>query len=264
MQQAEDFREISDQVADIIAPLNEPDFERTTGFKSWSINAILRHLHLWNRAAYMSLREPNAFDAYMAKIAVSRGKDFREFESAQLHGLSGFALFEAWRGFYDELADAFSTADPKARVKWAGPSMSARSSITARLMETWAHAQAIYDELGVDRPQSDAIANIVILGLNTYGWTFKVRGVEAPAPRPQLVLTMASGERRTFGEDAGEERIEGSAQEFCQVVTQCRNIADTSLRVEGANARRWMDIAQCFAGQAQNPPAPGTRVKRSA
>ena len=54
-------------------------------------------------------------------------------------------------------------------------------------------------------------------------------------------------------------RIEGQASEFCQVVTQVRNIADTSLRVTGDPATRWMAIAQCFAGPPVDPPAKGVR-----
>ena len=38
--------------------------------------------------------------------------------------------------------------------------MSARSSISARLMETWAHGQAVYDRLGVVRVDTDRIRNI--------------------------------------------------------------------------------------------------------
>jgi len=38
------------------------------------------------------------------------------------------------------------------RVKWIGVDMSARSCLTARLMETWAHGQEIYDILGVVFP----------------------------------------------------------------------------------------------------------------
>lgn len=47
--------------------------------------------------------------------------------------------------------------------------------------------------------------------------------------------------------------------EFCQVVTQVRNIADTRLSVTGDIAQRWMAIAQCFAGPPENPPEAGTR-----
>ncbi len=262
MQQAEDFRTICDQLNDLLASLEDQDFTRSTGFKGWSIDEILRHLHVWNKAAFTSLKDPDGFGTFIKSVAASRGLNFRDFEKEQTGGLSGAELLSAWGQFYPELADAFAQTDPKHRVAWAGPSMSARSSITARLMETWSHAQAIYDELGEDRPPSDAIANIVVLGLNTYGWTFKNRGEEPPQPVPQLVLTLPTGAAQILGEDSEAERIEGAALEFCQVVTQCRNIADTSLEVTGANARRWMDVAQSFAGPPQDPPPPGLRAKR--
>jgi hypothetical protein len=54
--------------------------------------------------------------------------------------------------------------------------------------------------------------------------------------------------------------IEGREVEFGQVVTQTRNIPDTSLRVIGEPARCWMAIAQCFAGPPEDPPAPRARV----
>ena len=74
---------------------------------------------------------------------------------------------------------------------------------------------------------------------------------------PRLRLTAPSGAIWEYGD--GDDLIEGSASEFCQVVTQCRNIGDTSLSVHGPVATRWMAIAQCFAGPPQDPPPPGAR-----
>ena len=65
-----------------------------------------------------------------------------------------------------------------------------------------------------------------------------------------------------FGEPSDTEIVEGAASEFCQVVTQVRNIADTQLRVEGPGAIDWMSKAQCFAGGPETPPAPGTRFTK--
>ncbi len=59
------------------------------------------------------------------------------------------------------------------------------------------------------------------------------------------------------------ECIEGPAEDFCMVVAQTRNIADTRLRVSGKDARHWMNVAQCFAGPPRTPPAPGTRFKQA-
>merc|ERR1712110_667526 len=134
--------------------------------------------------------------------------------------------------------------------------MTVRSKITARLMESWAHAQEVYDQLGQVRKNGDRIENIVILGVNTYGWTFKNRRLEPPGPMPHVRLTAPSGKIWTHGEFSETERIEGLAEEFCQVVTQTRNIGDTSLKVTGTCATDWMSKAQCFAGGPEPPPVP--------
>lgn len=264
MQQAQDFRDESDAIHALVKNLSDAQMKRETGFKGWTINAILRHLHIWNMAAYWSLTEPEKFhDFFKQAMAGMQGQtSMRFFEADYLDGLSGQELVSTWQAFYQKMAPEFGAADPAMRVEWAGPSMSVRSSITARLMENWAHAQAIYDELGIRRENEDRIRNIVMIGLNTYGWTFKVNGLEAPEPVPHLKLIAPSGAEWTFGEPGEEERIEGLAEEFCQVVTQTRNIADTSLHLTGPNAKKWMAIAQCFAGGAETPPPPGSRVMK--
>jgi uncharacterized protein (TIGR03084 family) len=258
MQQAQDFWDESAALGDLVAPLTDAKFETATLFKGWTINQILRHLHVWNIAAAHSIESDDQFVSFMRTLMKGeRGRPFTDYEAEYLEGLSGRALFQAWQAQFEHLAAAFGAIDPKKRLKWVGPEMSGISSVTARLMETWAHAQAIYDVMGVGRVDTDRIGNIVRLGVNTFGWTFKNRGEEPPGPVPHLRLTAPSGAVWEYGE--GEDQIEGSATEFCQVVTQCRNIADTSLSVTGAVAKRWMSIAQCFAGPAQDPPPAGTR-----
>jgi uncharacterized protein (TIGR03084 family) len=258
MQQAQDFLDESKALAALLEPLANADFATTTQFKGWTIDNILRHLHVWNIAADQSLTDEAAFAGFLQQMMAGvRGGRLPDFEARYLDGLSGQALLAAWIGHAEKTADHFAAADPKARLKWVGPEMSALSSITARLMETWAHAQAIYDVLGAERIDTDRIGNIVRLGVNTWGWTWKNRRVEPPGPMPRLRLTAPSGAIWEYGE--GEDSIEGSATEFCQVVTQCRNVSDTALKVSGPIAQRWMAMAQCFAGPPQDPPAPGVR-----
>jgi uncharacterized protein (TIGR03084 family) len=258
MQQAQDFCDESAALAERLVTLSDAYFERPTLFKGWTINNILRHLHVWNIAAGRSLDGEDAFAAFLsALMGGERGLSFNAMESRYLEGLSGAALLSAWRDEYLRLSERFSATDPKARLKWVGPDMSAISSITARLMETWSHAQAVYDVLGVVRANTDRIGNIVRLGVNTFGWTFKNRKEEPPGPMPRLCLTAPSGAVWEYGE--GDDLITGLAAEFCQVVTQCRNIGDTQLQVTGPVAERWMAIAQCFAGPPQDPPPVGAR-----
>ena len=267
MQQAQDFLDECEALHAVLAPLDDATFETPTQFKHWTIDNIVRHLHVWNIAADLSLTDEVAFAEFMSSMAAGvRGGRLPDFERAYLHGLAGAELREAWRANFHIVAQHFGEADAQLRVKWVGPDMSARSSITARLMETWAHGQAVYDVLGQERVDGDRIGNIVRLGVNTYGWTFKNRREEPPGPMPRLRLTAPSGAIWEYGagEQEGDNLIEGSATEFCQVVTQCRNIADTSLVVNGDVACAWMAVAQCFAGPPKDPPAAGVRHMRNA
>jgi uncharacterized protein (TIGR03084 family) len=142
-----------------------------------------------------------------------------------------------------------------------GPDMSARSSISARHMETWAHAQELYDTLGEDRINDDRIKNIVVIGNNTFKWCFTVHKQTLHPETPYLNLTSPSGKIWEFNNSSNENKIEGLAEEFCQVVTQVRNVKDVNLKIQGNIASEWMSIAQCFAGGAEHPPKPGTRKK---
>jgi len=260
MQQAQDFRDESEAIHALLSPLADADYAKPTLFKGWTIDEVLRHLHVWNIAADLALSDAEAFRAFLGQMAAGiRGGRLPDFEKQYLEGLSGTKLRDAWIAQVREMTPRFANADPKMRVLWVGPDMSVISSITARLMESWAHAQAVYDALGVDRVDADRIGNIVRLGVNTFGWTFKNRKEEPPGPMPRLKLAAPSGAIWEYGE--GEDLIEGSASEFCQVVTQCRNIGDTSLKVSGPVATRWMAIAQCFAGPPQDPPPVGARHK---
>ena len=83
--------------------------------------------------------------------------------------------------------------------------------------------------------------------------------LDVPKQTPYLKLTSPSGELWEFNNKQNTNYIEGKAEEFCQVVTQVRNIQDVNLTVIGSISEKWMSIAQCFAGKAQSPPKAGTR-----
>jgi uncharacterized protein (TIGR03084 family) len=262
IQQAIDFRDESDALFALLEPLDDNDWVRKTQFKYWTPNDIVAHLHMGNYMADLSLKDSEAFSDFMGKLLVANKLAKGRLDSTHgwLKGLKNRELLHRWRDFYREMAERFAVAEPKQRVKWVGPDMSVLSSITARLMETWAHGQAIYDLLGEKRRDTDRIKNVAVIGINTFGWTFANRKLAVPEDRPYVRLTAPSGATWEWNEPDQKNVIEGSAVEFCQVVTQTRNIADTRLKVVGETATAWMSIAQCFAGPPEHPPPPGTRI----
>lgn len=261
IQQALDLRDESDALAAVLSSLSEDAFERPTRFKGWTPNNIIRHLHAWNWAAVSSMTDLPAFQAFLEKAIKAFGNPggLRSFEAECLGDLKGHELLSAWQDYYREKTPALAEEDPERRVPWAGPEMSVQSSISARLMETWSHGQAIYDEFGLERVDTNRIHSIAQLGVMTFGFTFKNRGLPRPEPKPRVTLTAPSGAIWEWNGEVSESYISGAATEFCQVVAQTRNVADTALEVVGDSASEWMAIAQCFAGSPEDPPAPGER-----
>lgn len=260
-EQVQDFLEESEALFAVLRDLGEEDFERETQFKGWTVEDVVRHLHFWNRAVDFAAEGEQAFSGLKARVtrAFAAGKSLRAVERKAVPE-TGRVLRASWIGFARGLAKRWDDMDPKARLPWIGPEMSARSAMTARQMETWAHGFEIYDLLDLERQETDRIRNIVVLGVNTFGFSHDVQGLERPEAMPKLVLEAPSGAIWEFGE-AGAGRIEGRAVDFAAVVTQTRALGDTGLRLEGEVARGWMRHAQCFAGPRETPPETGARVR---
>ncbi len=259
MKQVEDFLNETEVLFALVSSLSSEDLTKPTLFKQWSTSDILAHLHFWNRAADYQIDAPDKISDILTPL--KSGVTLRELERSAFESADPVEQVVEWHELAKRISAAFYTIDPKARLKWVGPDMSARSSITARQMETWAHGQAIFDLFGTDRVESDRLKNIVVLGVNTFGWTYVTRKLDVPEHMPRLDLEAPSGDLWSFGDEASGERIAGPAVEFCQVVTQTRNIADTTLQMTGETAKDWMSKAQCFAGPAHAPPLPGARFK---
>jgi len=267
MNEALDFKAESEAVASILTELSDADYNTVTQFKDWTIYDILAHLHLWNMAADWTLNEPERFMALMGDViqVFQGGKTHQDLQRGWCakQGLeTGTKLYDAWAEGFEKVAEKYVVADPDKRVKWGGPDMSVRSCIIARQMETWAHAQAIFDVLGRIRTDADRLINVAHIGVTTYSWSFKVNGLDPTLPKPYIRLTAPSGAIWEWNEPQEDNKLEGSATQFSQVVTQCRNIGDTSLEMTGDAATKWMDIAQCFAGGPETPPPAGTRHKK--
>jgi uncharacterized protein (TIGR03084 family) len=240
------------------------DFESTvTLFNDWTVRDIVEHLFFWNEAACLSLQGGDAFSLFFAPIAqhIATGAGLRVYERQWWPQNGPKDVLAAWRDSAQRLAGQAAQVDPRARVPWAGPTMSVRSLLTGRLMETWAHGQAVYDVLGLQRKTaSTTLQHIATMGVNTFAWSFRVHGLEPPAQMPHVQLRLPDGSVWQAGDGTSAESIQGTAEAFCQVVTQTRNVADTDLTVQGPVAHEWMARAQCFAGPPTTPPAPGYRV----
>jgi enediyne biosynthesis protein E11 len=80
-----------------------------------------------------------------------------------------------------------------------------------------------------------------------------VRGLTPPDVEFRYEFTAPSGITWEFGPADAENRVTGPAVDFCMLVTRRRNRADLAIQATGAEADKWMDIAQAYRGS----PGPG-------
>jgi uncharacterized protein (TIGR03084 family) len=243
---------------DIVAGLSDAEWALDTPSPGWTIADQIGHLTYFDGTAALAITDPDAFTEQMHQLLAvgTTGGSADDVTLGTYRAMRPTELLEAWRTNRRALASAGSTLADDTRVAWYGPSMGAKSFLTARLMETWAHGQDIVDAVGVDRAPTDRLRHIAQLGFITRGWTYVNRGLDVPATPVAVVLESPSGETWRFGPDDAAEHVVGRALDFCLVTTQRRHVDDTALVVTGDAARDWMEKAQLFAGPPSDGPAP--------
>jgi uncharacterized protein (TIGR03084 family) len=261
LQESQDLIAEAEELHAFLKTLDEEDWERPTGFMQWTPWDVVAHLHYFDRVSLVSLEGEEAFAAKRDALiqSVVKGMTSSQVGRREFEGWSPSELLERWLSTCRDMAAQLGESDPKRRLPWFGPDMGVRMFTTARYMETWAHAQEVYDLLGVKRVYNDRIKNVAAIGVRTFGWTFVNRKLDIPGPPPYVRLIAPSGDIWEWNDPSDEEYVRGDAIDFCHVVPQGRNVADTPLEVGGEIANSWMRIAQCFAGGPVDPPKPGER-----
>ncbi|KOX24818.1 wyosine base formation domain-containing protein [Saccharothrix sp. NRRL B-16348] len=233
-----DLRAESQVLDDLVAPLD--DWSVPTPAEGWTIANQISHLRWTDRVAALAARDPDAF----AEALRRAGLDALE------EGAREPITLAEWRASRVEVAEALAALPPGVKMPWFGPSMSATSMATARLMETWAHGQDVADALGVTREPTDRLKHVAHIAVRTFGWSFVVHGQAAPQVPVRVELVAPDGGAWTWGPEDAENRITGPALDFCLLATQRRHRDDLAVTAVGEAAAAWLSVAQAFAGPA--------------
>jgi uncharacterized protein (TIGR03084 family) len=250
------------ELAALAESLTEEQWAARSEFYGWTPWDEIAHLCYFDATALQSVTDPDVFvrDAARLNERFANGEQISGVARLAYGGLSGPALLGQWRRLHEQLVDRLAALDPKARLPWYGPPMSARSFASARLMETWAHGQVIWDVVRRKRPATARLKHIAHIGVTTFGWTFVNRKLPVPDAKPYVELTAPDGARWTWGDASSADFVRGPAEDFCLLVTQRRHLDDTALQYSAGAVQRWLSMAQCFAGPPADGPAPGVRV----
>jgi uncharacterized protein (TIGR03084 family) len=245
-----DLRAESDELDALVAPLADDRWAAPTPATGWTIAHQIGHLVWTDRVALSAVTDE--FAGWL-EAAAANPTGFVDAGADELAAMPPAALLADWRLTRVRLHDALPTVPAGRKLPWFGPPMSAASMATARLMETWAHGLDVADALGVKRPPTARLRSVAHLGVRTRDYAFAVNGLATPTEPFLVELCAPDGDTWSWGPPDAVQRVAGDAEDFCFLVTQRRPLQALDITAEGDDARRWLQIAQAFAG----PPGVG-------
>jgi uncharacterized protein (TIGR03084 family) len=247
-----DLRAESDGLDALVAGLSAERWRTETPAPGWTVAHQIAHLLWTDRVAVVAVTDEAAFGEGLAEAA-KNPTGFVDAGAEELAAMPAPEMLAEWRHTRARLHDELLAVADGRKFPWFGPPMSAASMATARLMETWAHGLDVADALGVSRPATARLRSIAHIGFRTRDFAFAVHGLAAPADPFVVELRAPDGTSWSWGPADAPQRVSGSAEDFCMLVTQRRPRAELDVTAEGADAQQWLTIAQAFAG----PPGAG-------
>ena len=236
----------------LVVDLDDAGWEAPTPAAGWSVRDQVSHLAHFDDTAVRSATEPDAFRAELAE-ALQQGAVDPDEVAARYRGMPPEALLAWFDAARTRLLEVFRELDAGTRVPWFGPPMSAASSLTARIMETWAHGQDVADTVGVTREPTGRLRHVAHIGVRALPFSYALRDRPVPAEPVRVELVAPDEETWTWGPQDAADLVRGPALDFCLLVTQRRHRDDLGLTATGPVAAEWLGIAQAFAGA----PGPG-------
>jgi uncharacterized protein (TIGR03084 family) len=252
----EDLAAETDVLRQILDPLGDAGWRQPTPAPGWTIADQVSHLAYFDQVAIMSAIDPDEFAAEVSRLTADGAVD-PDTIARRYQDMSPAELGDWFTRVRNDLLAVFGGLDPAKRVPWFGPSMSVGSSLTARLMETWAHGQDIADTVGVQRAQTHRLRHVAHIGVGARAFSYAAHRLPMPAEPVFVELVAPSGELWTWGPADAANRVTGPALDFCLLVTQRRHRADTAVLAQGPAADQWLTIAQAFAGPPGSGRVPG-------
>ncbi|MCV7290803.1 TIGR03084 family protein [Mycolicibacterium wolinskyi] len=247
-----DLQAESDELDTLVADLPDAGWATATPAPGWTIAHQIAHLLWTDRVSLIAITDEPGFNDLLAE-AMKNPTGFVDAGAEDLALTPPGRLLADWRETRRRLHDELLGVADGRKLPWFGPPMSAASMATARMMETWAHGLDVADALGVRRPATARLRSIAHIGVRTRDFAFTVNGLTPPAEPFRVELRAPDGSMWAWGPEDAAQRVTGAAEDFCMLVTQRRAPSELDVTADGADAAKWLTIAQAFAG----PPGAG-------
>jgi uncharacterized protein (TIGR03084 family) len=222
----------------------------------WTVADQVAHLSFIFTLAGTAAADPATFQAMVAGARA----DFNGAVNRALglyRGESPAGLLARWKSERQACIEALGAVPADQVVPWLVNPLPPAILACAGIMEAFAHGQDIADALGVEIERTDRLRHLVGFAVLTRDFGYEARGLTPPQTEFRFEISAPSGQVWAFGPASSAQRISGPATDFCLLVTRRRHRDDLTVTASGAEADRWLDIAQAYRGPAGSGRAPG-------
>jgi len=238
-----------------LADLDEEHWDLPTPAEGWTVRDSVSHIAYFDEVSVSLICGETSIEEETAKLASPE----KRMDTEKGRSMKPLELLGWWRNIRTTMVEELIKCDPKQRIPWFAMPMGARAFATARLMETWAHGLDCGDAVGRESEDTDRLRHVAFIAYAARPYAYQVNGLAVPTDPFRLELQLPSGAFWSQGSEEAKDLIRGQAGEFCRVAVRRRHWQDTNLVIEGNEARRYIGIAQTYAG----PPGSGRKLREN-
>ncbi|MFD0201547.1 MULTISPECIES: TIGR03084 family metal-binding protein [Saccharothrix] len=250
------LRATGDDFDRMIADLDDSEWSRPTPSPGWTVKHQVAHLISIFGMAGLAAADPDRFQAMTASLSSDFNANVDGAMAPHL-ALDTPGLLARWHETKAKAIEALAAVPADTTVPWLVNPLPPAVLASAGMMELFGHGQDVADALGVRREWDDRLGFLVGFAVRTKDFGYLARGSEPPAEEFRFEITAPSGTLWSFGPEDAAQRVTGSAEDFCLLVTRRRHHADLDVRAEGEIATQWLEIAQAYRGPAGEGRRPG-------
>lgn len=228
----------------------------------WTIAHQVAHVtHVFDLAG-TAAADPGAFQQVIADAEGNFDGAVNAAVNAYLLPDRG-ELLTRWCASRQRTESALAAVPPNALVPWLVRPLPPEVLACAGITELFGHGQDIADTIGARHAVSDDLRYPVAFAALVWDFGYQSRGLVPPAEPVRFEITAPSGAEWRFGPPGSTQVVRGPANDLCLLVTRRRHRDDVEITASGAEADRWISLAQAYRGPAGPGRVAGQFASRS-
>ncbi len=229
----------------LVRPLTDATWAAVPVPGAWCIADHIAQLAFHDEAAAMAVTAPKRFATH---ARAQRGPGVPTEVAGQHGDRPGAELLDRLDRAQQAMARAYRGVDPHRRLPWYGTELTPATALAASLLETWGHGVDVAELLGRSWPATDGLRHGADLAVRSLGLSFELLGRPVPTVPVRVELTAPGGGLWCWGREQARDRVDGSAEDLCLVLTGRRDRSEVALRVVGAVAGEWLAVGRAYPG----------------